>query len=155
MACGPVSGSCSERLARLDAERTKLGDRLNELEIAERVLTRFGGKAGTTEGRGRGRPADWLTGGNQCGHQHVLEPELRTKKGAHDFAQHLLTKAAERLRNANKGFGFIAPDQGGKDIFVHASALERAGIIGPGRRAARRHRRSPRSEGARSRRSAA
>src|SRR6202047_3517216 len=42
--------------------------------------------------------ADWLTGGNQCGHQHVLEPELRTKKGAHDFAQHLLTKAAERLR---------------------------------------------------------
>ena len=32
------------------------------------------------------------------GHQHVLEPELRTNKGAHDFAQHLLTKAAERLR---------------------------------------------------------
>jgi hypothetical protein len=49
----------SERLARLDAERTKLGDQLNELEIAERVLTRFGGKAAPapTEQRSRGRPA--------------------------------------------------------------------------------------------------
>ena len=47
----------SERLARLDAERTKLGDQLNELEIAERVLRRFGGKADTTERRRRGRPA--------------------------------------------------------------------------------------------------
>jgi DNA polymerase IV len=35
------------------------------------------------------------------GHQHVLEPELRSKKGAHDFAQHLLTKAAERLRRGD------------------------------------------------------
>jgi impB/mucB/samB family C-terminal domain len=35
------------------------------------------------------------------GHQHVLELELRTKKGAHDFAQHLLTKAAERLRRGD------------------------------------------------------
>jgi transposase len=49
----------SERLARLDAERTKLGDQLNELEIAERVLTRFGGKEASapTERRRRGRPA--------------------------------------------------------------------------------------------------
>jgi hypothetical protein len=45
----------SERLARLDAERTKLGDQPNELEIAERILTRFGGKADTTERRRRGR----------------------------------------------------------------------------------------------------
>src|SRR6516225_4547583 len=35
------------------------------------------------------------------GHQHVLEPDLRTKKGALDFAQHLLTKAAERLRRVD------------------------------------------------------
>ncbi|MGA8761212.1 MAG: cold-shock protein, partial [Stellaceae bacterium] len=32
--------------------------------------------------------------------------------------------------NATKGFGFIASDRGGKDIFVHASALERSGITG-------------------------
>ena len=35
------------------------------------------------------------------GHQHVLEPDLRTNNGAHDFAQHLLTKAAERLRRGD------------------------------------------------------
>ncbi|MFA8388085.1 MAG: cold-shock protein [Pelagibaca sp.] len=30
--------------------------------------------------------------------------------------------------NGQKGFGFIAPEHGSKDIFVHISALERAGI---------------------------
>ena len=32
--------------------------------------------------------------------------------------------------NASKGFGFIAPEDGTKDVFVHISALERAGLTG-------------------------
>ncbi len=33
--------------------------------------------------------------------------------------------------NATKGYGFVQPDAGGKDVFLHASALERAGLSAP------------------------
>ena len=33
-----------------------------------------------------------------------------------------------KFYNDQKGYGFIAPDNGGKDVFVHATALERAGM---------------------------
>src|SRR5437764_15328031 len=39
-----------------------------------------------------------------------------------------MTRGTVKFYNGHKGFGFIQPDQGGKDVFVHATALERAGI---------------------------
>lgn len=39
-----------------------------------------------------------------------------------------MTTGTVKWFNSTKGFGFIAPAGGSKDVFVHASALERAGI---------------------------
>ena len=35
-----------------------------------------------------------------------------------------------KFYNDQKGYGFIQPDNGGKDVFVHATALQRSGIMG-------------------------
>jgi CspA family cold shock protein len=44
--------------------------------------------------------------------------------------KNMATKGTVKFFNTTKGFGFIAPDGGGKDIFVHATAVERAGWRG-------------------------
>jgi CspA family cold shock protein len=39
-----------------------------------------------------------------------------------------MIKGTVKFYNSQKGYGFIQPENGGKDVFVHATALERAGL---------------------------
>jgi cold shock protein len=51
------------------------------------------------------------------------------------FARHrrrLMATGVVKWFNGQKGFGFIQPTDGGNDVFVHISAVERAGLTGLG-----------------------
>jgi CspA family cold shock protein len=63
---------------------------------------------------------------------HVATAEQRywiTGPKRHDKGLQMITGTV-KFFNATKGFGFISPNDGSKDAFVHISAVERAGLSG-------------------------
>jgi uncharacterized protein (DUF4415 family) len=108
----------SEGRSRFDAERTKLGDQLNELEIAERVLTRFGGGADTTERRRRGRPARTAPAGQQAPSVSLSDATLKAVQA------HGKGATAEDVRNyLSREFGLtVRPNHLGIALQRHRRA---------------------------------
>ncbi len=53
---------------------------------------------------------------------------FRSGRATPDLSSAEEVRGIVKWYNATKGFGFITPDTGGKDIFIHASALERSGL---------------------------
>jgi CspA family cold shock protein len=58
------------------------------------------------------------------------QPGNRMSGSGHQRRNSVMDTGTVKFYNSQKGFGFIQPDKGGKDVFVHATALERAGIRG-------------------------
>ena len=76
----------------------------------------------------------------------MLEHVAQRRTTANEDYPTLQTTGTVKWFNATKGYGFIQPDDGGADAFVHISAVERAGLDTLARRPAGQLRAGPRQE---------
>jgi len=88
------------------------------------------------------RPGDWAFGGNDFVEptfgRVTSKPRKRLSESFAHFAKRvrlttydkdtIMPSGTVKWFNAQKGYGFIQPSDGGKDVFVHISAVEQAGL---------------------------
>jgi CspA family cold shock protein len=94
----------------------------------------FSGGGGGRDYGGGGGGRDFGGGGGRGGGGGYRQDSFRQDSAPRGPAQSV--EGAVKWFEPDKGYGFISPDGGGKDIFVHVTALRRSGVqtLGPGQR---------------------
>jgi hypothetical protein len=123
----------SERLIRVDAERTKLSGQLGELEIAERALSRFGGKVVAAEKPKKGRVAKTAAAA-------VARPKAKASQQARGTSTSLGDAALKAVQAHAKG---ASADEVRKYLSRKFGLIVRPNHLGS---ALQRHRRAGRLE---------
>jgi cold shock protein len=94
------------------------------LSVDESTATPSASRGGGGASRGAGFSDRAASGGGFGGADRSSAPRRSAPTGPSVEMQ-----GTVKWYNATKGFGFVAPAEGGKDVFVHASALQRAGVM--------------------------
>ena len=76
------------------------------------------------------QPIDDRTSGVRSSYQRPSAPERRPAPASQVTGATTESTGTVKMYKTDKGFGFVGQDNGGKDVFVHASALTRAGLSG-------------------------
>src|SRR4051794_30818302 len=81
--------------------------------------------------RSLGREPKWQPGERAiCVRLTVASSRCRNAPAAWTQRRDSMATGTVKWFNETKGYGFIQPDQGGRDVFVHVSAVERSGMRG-------------------------
>jgi CspA family cold shock protein len=103
-----------------------------EIQIARSARCRAGQEGALSRSQDRSSPANEAHIQLEIWDDEIIVGLPGTNYAGTDFNERTNRMITGKVKfyNPKKGYGFIQPDDGGKDVFVHSSALERAGMPG-------------------------